>query len=61
MKQVLGSAAFHSKEPVPVLQCEMKQEPVPVFLSPCPTREGNNEIGFVSRMRYEAVGWTSAA
>ena len=32
MKQVLGSAAFHSKEPVPVLQCEMKQEPVPVFL-----------------------------
>ena len=21
----------------------------------------NNEIGFVSRMRYEAVGWTSAA
>lgn len=31
MKQVLGSAAFHSKEPVPVLQCEMKQEPVPVF------------------------------
>ena len=31
MKQALGSAAFHSKEPVPVLQCEMKQEPVPVF------------------------------
>ena len=31
MKQVVGSAAFHSKEPVPVLQCEMKQEPVPVF------------------------------
>ena len=35
MKQVLGSAAFHSKEPVPVLQCEMKQEPVPVFLRDC--------------------------
>ena len=33
MKQVLGSAAFHSKEPDPVLQCEMKQEPVPVFHS----------------------------
>ena len=23
--------------------------------------EDDNEIGFVSRMRYEAVGWTSAA
>lgn len=35
MKQVLGSAAFHSKEPDPVLQCEMKQEPVPVFPNAC--------------------------
>ena len=40
MKQALGSAAFHSKEPVPVLQCEMKQEPVPVFLPATYTEDG---------------------